>query len=134
MITSDVSHLVELTPAEKKALGPDFEFKGERICHAPAADFGDVSWEIVLGSVNGRVYKVSALHVVRNRQARDRIWRNLDGVIGIKLGKPAISATNISTWDTEDGNVVINRADAGGAYAVVLTLTSRAVSGFTRTK
>ena len=134
MKTADASKLVELTPAEKKALNIAVEFRNERVYHAPPAQFAGVSWEIVLGAVDGRVYKVSALLVLENREQRDSMWRNLDGLLRTPLGTPATAAATIIAWDTEDGNVVVNRADAGGAYAVVLTLTSRAVSRFVRVK
>lgn len=134
MNTGDVSKLVELTPDEKRALNPGFEFKGERIYHAPPASFAGANWDIVLGTVNSCVYKVSALLVLENREQRDRMWRKLDGLLRTPLGTPATAAANISIWDTEDGNVVMNQADAGGKYVVVLTLTSRAVSGFARIK
>jgi hypothetical protein len=134
MNTGDLSKLVELTPSERRALNVAVEFKSERIYHAPLASFADASWEIVLGAVDNRVYKVSALLVLEDHGQRDRMWRNLDGLLRTPLGTPAAAAANIITWDTEDGNVVMNRADAGVAYAVVLTLTSRAVSGFVRIK
>ena len=134
MKTGDVNKLVELTPTEKDALGLVVEFKNERIYHAPPAEFAGVSWDIVLGAVDGRVYKVSALLVLENREQRDGVWRNLEGVLGTRLGAPASATATIIIWDTEDGNVVVNRAESGGAYAVVLTLTSRAVGGFSRVK
>ncbi|MGO9210428.1 MAG: hypothetical protein ACLP2H_09965 [Terriglobales bacterium] len=149
--TGDVSKLVELTPDEKRALNPGVEFKGERIYHAPPAGFAGANWDIVLGAVDNRVYKVSALLVFEKREQRDRMWRHLDGLLRIPLGTPADECSKISTaafecersstasanlisWDTEDGNVNMNRAGAGGAYAVVLTLTSLAASGFVRIK
>lgn len=150
MNTGDVSKLVELTPDEKRDLNLAVEFKGERIYHAPPASLAGANWDIVLGVVDSRVYKVSALLVLEDREQRDRMWRNLDGLLRTPLGTPveecakivtafgcersSTAAANIISWDTEDGNVVMNRADAGGAYAVVLTLTSRAVSGFVRIK
>jgi len=130
MKATKLSKLVELAPSEKKALNLAIEFKNERIYNAPPADFAGASWEIVLGTVDNRVYKVSALLVRENREHRDKMWRHLDGLFRTQLGTPATAAAPIITWDTEDGNVVMNRADGGGAYAVVLTLTTRAVSSF----
>ena len=154
MNTGDASNLVELTPAEKRALNLAVEFKNQKIYHAPPADFAGASWDITLGKVNGRVYKVSACHVFDNREQGDKMWRNLDDLLRTPLGTPATAAASIATWDTdvskltlsestpataaasivtwdtEDGNVVMNRGDAGGTHVVVLTLTSRAVSGF----
>jgi hypothetical protein len=134
MNTSEASKLVELTPAKKKALNPVVEFKGERIYNAPPANFAGTNWEIVLGAVDNRVYKVSALVVLDNRDRRDTMWRNLNDLLRTPLGSPASAEANIVLWDTEDGNVVMNRADADGAYAVVLTLTSSAASNFVRIK
>ena len=72
--------------------------------------------------------------VLGNREQRNGMWRKLEGKLRTPLGVPASAAATIISWDTEDGNVVMNRADAGGAYAVVLTLTSRVVAGFVRIK
>jgi cytochrome c-type biogenesis protein CcmH/NrfG len=133
MKTGEVHHqLVELTQTEKEALSLVVEFKNERIYHAPPAEFAGVSWDIVLGAVDDEVYKVSALLVLDSREERDGVWRNLEAVLRTRLGVPATAAATIISWDTEDGNVVVNRAETGGAYAAVLTLTSRAVSGFAR--
>ena len=134
MKTTDLSRLAEFTPSEKAALGAVIEFKNERIYHAPPAAFAGASWEIVLGAVDDRVYKVSALLTLQSRDQRDAQWRNVDAQLRTSLGSPASASTVIMTWDTEDGNVVVNRAEGGGAYALVLTLTSRAVSGFVRIK
>jgi len=134
MNTAEASKVVELTSAERRALNATVEFKNERIYHAPPGEFADATWEIVLGAVDGRVYKVSALLVLENREQRDKMWRKLDAVLRTPLGTPATAAAAIVIWDTEDGNVVMNRADAGRGYAVVLTLTSRAVTGFVRMK
>src|SRR5260370_40177333 len=134
MKTGEVAKIVELTPSERKALNLAVEFKSERIYNAPPADFAGTSWEIILGAVDNRVYKVSAVLVLENHEQRDRMWRNLDGQFRTSLGTPAIASEDIITWDTEDGNVVMNRADTGAAHVVVLTLTSRAVSGYARIK
>jgi hypothetical protein len=106
MNTGDASKLVELTPDEKKALNPVVEFKGERIYNAPPANFAGTNWKIVLGAVDNRVYKVSALVVLDNRERRDTMWRNLNDLLRTSLGSPASAEANIVLWDTEDGNVV----------------------------
>lgn len=134
MKTGDVQKLVELTQTEKEALSLVVEFKNERIYHAPPAEFAGVSWDIVLGAVDGRVYKVSALLVFDSREQRDGVWRNLKEILTTRLSAPANATAAIIAWDTEDGNVIVNRAEAGGANAVVLTLTSRDVTSFARVK
>lgn len=134
MKTADVSGLAEISVAEKEALQLVVEFRNGRIYHAPPADFAGSSWEIMLGTVGGKIYKVSALLAVGTRQTRNATWEKVGAILRTQLGTPVDSTGGILTWDTEDGNVVVNRADAGGAYAVVITLTSRAAGGFARTK
>jgi hypothetical protein len=134
MNAGDVTQLVELTPAEKKALNAAVEFKSEKLYHAPPAEFAGESWEIIFGAVNSRVYKISALLVLENREQRDGMWRNLDDLLRTPLGAPANQAENIIVWDTEGGNVLMNRVAGEGTFVVVLTLTSRAVSSFVRIK
>src|SRR5260370_31841032 len=73
MNAGEASKLAELTQSERKALNLAVEFKGERIYHAPTADFDGASWEIILGAVDNRVYKGSALLVLENHEQRDRM-------------------------------------------------------------
>jgi len=134
MRTTDVSRLAEFTPNERAALNLAVEFRNERIYHAPPAGFAGASWDIVLGAVDNQVFKISALLTLPNREQRDTQWRSVDAQLRTALGAPASTPPTMITWDTEDGNVVMNRAEGGGAYALVLTLTSRAVSGFARIK
>jgi hypothetical protein len=132
MKTSDGGPLVELTSIEKQALNASIQFKGERIYHAQSANFAGVGWDIVLGAVDDRVYKISALLIVHNREQLDATWRNVDSLLRPPLGSPESVTPSMVAWDTEDGNVVMNRTETAGAYAFVLTLTSRAVTTFTR--
>lgn len=134
MKTDDLSSLTEISAAEKQALQLVVEFRNERIYHAPPANFAASSWEIMLGTVNGKVYKISALLAVGTRNSRNATWGKVDAILRTHLGTPAASTKSMLTWDTEDGNVVVNHADAAGTYAVVITLTSRAVSSFARTR
>ncbi len=126
--------LVELTQAEKKSLNAAIAFRDERIVHAPTTEFAGVSWQILLGIVGECVYKVSALAAFEDRSKGDQTWANLEQSLQSRLGPPPTSGKAIVAWDTEDGNVVLNRAEAGGAYVVVITLTSQKVSTFVRVK
>ena len=134
MMARATSRFVELSQAEKQALNLVVEFKNERVFHAPPADYGGFKWDVVLGAVDDRVYKISSVLFLQTRATRDAAWRKIEGLLRAPLGSPASSTPAVLIWDTEDGNVVLNRADAGDAYALVLTLTSSAVKGFARVK
>jgi len=128
----DPSKCLELTAAEKKALNPAIKFKGERICHAAPASFAGASWDVILGLVNNRIYKISALSVSNTSGEMSKLWADVGAALRPSLGLPAAAEANIRQWDTEDGNVIVNRAETGNTHAVVLTLTSRSVSTFER--
>lgn len=130
MKVSEMPHLLELTADERGALNASVAFKNERLYNGPPAQFGGAQWEIVVGAVEGRIYKISALLVMPDASGRDRAWQSLADQLRAPLGAPASAAHDLIAWDTEDGNVIMNRPDAGDLHVVVLTLTSRAVRGF----
>jgi hypothetical protein len=134
MKVTDAPQITELTPSEKAALTLSLEFKNERIYRAPSADYAGISWDVILGAVDNQLYKISALFSSESRQQRDGRWRSVGGQLRTRLGAPAEELAGVLVWDAEDGNVVLNRAEGGGAYALVLTLTSRAVSRFVRVR
>lgn len=111
------------------------EFRNERIYHAPATSWAGTAWEVMLGAVDDNVYKVSCLHAGADRALRNAIWENVDAGLRMQLGASAVSTARVIRWDTEDGNVVLNRADNDrGISAVVITLTSRVVSSLPRVR
>jgi len=134
MQTPDERKLVELSQDERDALKAAIQFKGERIYHAPSAEFAGASWDVVLGAVNSRVYKVSAVLSLGTLDQRNAMWQRLDGLLRKSLGTPASVSPIVTAWDTEDGNVVMNVGKAGGAHFIVLTLTSSGAATFERIK
>ncbi|MBI3618805.1 hypothetical protein HY213_02090 [Candidatus Peregrinibacteria bacterium] len=129
-----ISGLTEISVAEKEALHLNVEFKNELIYNAPSADFAGLNWEMMLGTVDGKIYKISALLSVRTPDDRNAIWDKVEAVLRMQLGMPASSRASMLIWDTDDGNIIVNRADAGGAYVVVITLTSHTVGEFSKSE
>jgi len=59
-IDTTIEELQELRPlsrAELIALNPTVEFEAERILHAPPADFMNLSWDTILGTVHSAIYR-----------------------------------------------------------------------------
>ncbi len=127
-----IDGLAEISAVEKTALNLIMDFKNSRIFHAPHAHFAGLTWEILLGSVDGNVYKVSALIEFDSGETRNIAWQNVLGVLQNQLGVPETVEANILAWDTSDGNTILNRSDSNDA--IVITLTSRAIRNFERIK
>ncbi len=89
MKITELSNLVELTRTEKEDLNVAVEFKNERIYRAPYAQFAGSIWEVILGAVDRRVYKISALLMVQNCQQQDTTWLAVDTHLRTELGAPA---------------------------------------------
>ena len=132
MKIDNISGLTDMSAVEKDALRLNMEFKNARIFHAPHAEYADHTWEILLGTVEGKVYKVSALLELDNCNTRNITWQKMDGMLQSQLGAPETLDENMLAWDTKDGNVILNRSDANDLYYIVITLTSRAMSDFIR--
>jgi hypothetical protein len=130
MKMDSIAGLSEISAAEKVALQLIMEFKNTRIFHAPHAYFAGLTWEILLGAVDGNVYKVSALTEFNSSETRNTAWQNVVGVLRNQLGTPETLTENILAWNTKDGNVILNRSDSNNA--VVITLTSCAIRYFER--
>jgi len=130
MKIDSVSGLSEISAAEKAALQLVMNFKNSRIFHAPHALFAGLTWEFLLGTVDGNVYKVSALTKLHSDETRNIAWQNVLGVLQNQLGMPETLAANILAWDTRDGNVILNRSDSNSE--IVITLTSSAIRKFDR--
>jgi hypothetical protein len=61
MPVDGISSLREASDEEYAAYGR--HFSGERIFHAPPIEFLGFEWEMLLGTVNSRIYKVAPLLV-----------------------------------------------------------------------
>ena len=126
--------LVELSAAEKLALGAAVEFKDERIFHASPVTFSGVEWQVILGTVNDSVYKISGLRAFAERAIRDGVWQGLDSKFRQALGASERVDADIVIWSGREGNVVMNRGKRLEEHLLVLTMTSRSVRAFERAR
>lgn len=120
--------LVEFSPAEYAAMGRQFE--GEKSYNAPPVTFLGRSWQLMLGSVNGRIYKIAVYLTPKTKQEANPAAMETLRYCTEKLGRPASQETGLFTWDTSDGNVVLQTAVTAEGLAINLFLTSRAVRSF----
>jgi len=110
-------------------------FEDEQIYEAPTVRAFDRDWQLTLGVVQDRIYKIALF-----RSSRDRNQARLDmfavfGVCKSLYGQPTDDDGLIAVWDAEDGNVVvqtnaINPQGEAREYFVHVFLTSRRVRNF----
>jgi hypothetical protein len=122
--------LVELTVEEYKFFARIF--KNEKTYKAPPAEFLGRSWNVMLGTVAGRVWKVAAFVELDNIAEARRLTDDVMRYCISHLGKPTEERPGLITWDTRDGNVILQTASVMGTGAINLFVTSSAASAFER--
>ena len=122
--------LRELSPAEYEVMGR--QFVGETIYHAPAVEFVGKQWKLTLGAVRGRLYKIAPFLELRNKNEANEAAFAALAFCNEQLGKPAEQRSGLFAWDTTDGNVILQTAEARDGFAVNLFLTARSVREFQR--
>jgi hypothetical protein len=122
--------LVELSPSAYLAMPKDFP--GERIFKGGAVDFLGREWDIVIGSVEGCIYKLQAQLVSDDAAEFSEVLSATRAYCEGRLGKPAkekqVGLHTMAIWATNEGNVILG---AGGVVSpleyVNLSLTSTIV-------
>jgi hypothetical protein len=124
------TELREISAHEYAVMGRTFE--DESIFHAPPEVFLDRTWNIDLGSVAGRIYKIAAYLEFRSKAEANPVAMQALSYCTEQLGKPAEQQTGFFAWDTSDGNVILQTAETAEGLAINLFETSRAVRHFKR--
>jgi hypothetical protein len=121
-VTGD-RNLAEISKVEYLALGR--MFLNERIFSAGQVDFLGRRWKLFIGTIAGRVYKLSMQFVSRQRDvaaaafAESNIWYSRE------FGQPSENPDGLLlTWDSPFGNVVLHHGSAVGQHVVSIHATS----------
>lgn len=108
------------------------QFEGEKNYNGPPVMFLGRQWRLQLGTVHGKIYKIAPYLEFKDKKEANTVAVETLRYLTEKLGKPSDQRTGLFVWDTSDGNVVLQTAEAAGGFAVNLFLTSRLVRNFKR--
>ena len=122
--------LSEFTAEDYAVFGRNF--RGQVNYHAPPVTFLDMTWKLMLGTVNGEIYKLAPyLEFQSKDEANKATWTALSHC-SAELGEPSQQKTGLFIWDTTDGNVILQTAEAADGFAVNIFVTSSAVRSYER--
>ncbi len=127
-----VRGLVEFTPEEYAALW-SFQggvgLPGEQVFNAPKVTFNRHLWDLVVGTLNGRIYKLALQYISSDRAEARSIFEETLKFVKSQMGAPAEQTKTPKRylWDSTDGNVVLAEREAMASWCINLLLTSRAV-------
>lgn len=138
----DASHLTEISRLEYNALPKGFV--GEKILRAPDFTFLGYSWNMVLGVINHRIYKLSAQFISDNAHMADVAYSEAINFCSKQYGTPSSGKNlpsslrtlyersgfieseldRVMVWDTSFGNVIVDRRSVLDDHYVNFQATS----------
>ncbi len=105
-------------------------FKGQKNYDGPSVIFLGRSWELMLGTVHGQIFKIAATNSPSTKHEANVIAMEALRYCKERLGQPSEQTNLLYIWDTEDGNVVLHNKERLGMFNVAIFLTSAAVRQF----
>jgi len=99
-------------------------FVGEAIYHAPPAEFVGHRWDVMIGMINERPYKLAAFLRMEGWEEADPIIEAAFKRCDLQLGTPSEERQGLYVWDTEDGNVILQTTFIADSIALNIYVTS----------
>jgi hypothetical protein len=131
-----IKELKEISASEYDIFQKKFE--DEKIYKAPNINFLGLTWDMMLGVVKGKIYKISPGYTTKDKNQADEAAMKALTYCKSKLGEPSEQQTglflSLFIWDTKDGNVILQTAATSEGFAVFLFSTSRNVKEFRQLK
>ena len=120
---SDQPQLTEISQLEYNALPKTFV--GEKILRAPDTLFLGHLWNIRIGAINDRIYKLSAQFESDNDNAVDTAYSKAIDFCTTQYGAPFLNkGGKVIGWDTPFGNIIVDRGSMLGSYYANFQVTS----------
>jgi hypothetical protein len=105
-------------------------FEGETDYDMPPVIFLGRSWQLQLGTVHGKIYKIAPFLLLKDKQDADAAAMESLRYCTDELGKPPEQRSGFFVWHASDGNVVLQTAELADGFYVGLFLTSISVKSF----
>lgn len=100
-------------------------FRREKIFRAPDISLVGAQWNLVLATIDGRIYKLSAQFMSEYRNLKDALFMECFMHITDQFGKAAVSEDGaIATWQTSFGNIILDGGSRLGKHYLNLQVTS----------
>jgi hypothetical protein len=114
--------LTELSRIEYRALPKTFT--GEKIYTAPELDFLDFQWNVCIGVLRGRIYKISPQLITEDPGKAQPAFAATFAHFFSVMGEPAERMGSGVIWRSPEGNVILEQDRHGDIHRVQFFLTS----------
>ena len=123
-----VEGLVEWSTAEYNNFGR--QYRGEKNYHAPPVTFQGRQWKLIIGTVNGKIYKLVPHEEFTDKAVGNAVAADAVSFYREGLGEPAKPRPGLFIWDKPEANVIVQTAEARDGMGVQVFLTSAASRAF----
>jgi hypothetical protein len=110
------------------------KFEDEKIYKAPSINFLGLTWDMMLGVVKGKIYKISPGYTTKDKNQADEAAVKALTYCKSYLGEPSEQQAGLFIWETKDGNVILQTAATSEGFAVFLFSTTRSAKEFRQLK
>ena len=123
-----VKGMVELSTEEYKIFPKTFQ--DEKIYKTPNVLFLGFSWDMMIGAVGKKIYKMNPGIVTKNEKLANEVSIKTLEYCKSKLGDPVDEKIGRVIWDTEDGNVILQTGETEEGFAIFLFIASREAKNY----
>jgi hypothetical protein len=123
-----LASLTEISPAEYAVLPKTFA--REKIFRTADVPFLGYTWNLLLGTVDGYIYKLSAQFMSGVSDMAAAAFSDSVMYCSNQFGKPSVKQGELQTsakWDTSFGNIIVDTGSALGRHYVNFQVTSGAL-------
>src|SRR5207253_625434 len=118
-----LANLIEISRSEYAMLPKTFP--REKILRAADTTFLGYPWNLLLGTVDGYIYKLSAQFISDFRDIAATAFSELVTYCSEQFGKPSSTKQGaIAKWRTSFGNVIVDTGSALGQHYINFQATS----------
>jgi len=114
----------ELSSQECEMIG--LTFKGERIFNTPRAEKFGTKWDTIIGVINKKVYKITAVSDEMNANKLNSVFKAVFSDLKSLYGQPSQHMDagvngSVDVWILNDGNIVLNRVKISNQIQISIT-------------
>ncbi len=115
--------------SEFNSAGIKRTLRNEKFYNSPDINFMGGTWDLVIGSTDDIIYKISAQNMTNDKSLSDDIFNKILKESVAEMGKHSehqmMSKKYI--WDSKDGNVLLNQVSKMGFICINFILTSSVI-------
>ena len=102
-------------------------YEGEEIFNVPTTEFIGYKWEVLIGLINKKIYKICASMELGKEKDNIELTIHIISYLEVMLGTPSSEDNGYWEWNFNDGNILLERQEFMEKDMLVFVITSSSV-------